>query len=529
MSDFNLEELLEVNEEKLNPFMQDACSKGSREDQDGSLDAAIQRLAVLSPLEYDRVRKEEAKALGVRPITLDAAVKAARNGEGEDDLPFTEIDPWPEPINPASLLADITATVQRFIVCAQEVAFAVALWVALTWFIDVVQVAPLAAITAPEKRCGKSLLLSLIGKLVARAITASNISPAALYRTIEAWSPTLLIDEADAFLKDNEELRGILNSGHTRDSAYVIRCEGDSLTPTKFSTWGPKAISGIGHIADTLMDRAVPLELRRKLPQEKVERIRYAEPGLFDELQAKLARFAEDYSEQVRRARPPLPERLNDRAQDNWEPLLQIAMVAGEEWLQIATSAALKLSGGETVTPTIGTELLADIQEVFETKRIGRISTSDLIAALCEDDEKTWATYNRGKSISPRQIANKLRGYGIQSKTVRIGSDRAKGFEREQFKDAFSRYITHEKSISSHSLFSMRDTGQPAPELGLRNFSSVTDKTLSRKENLRKPASALYCHVVTDENTLSGEKNIFLDKQPPKSDLFEIDFPVEVA
>ena len=191
-------------------------------------------------------------------------------------MPFVQTDPWPEPVNPAQLLTDIAATIQRFIVCDEEVSHAVALWVAMTWFIDVVQVAPMAVITAPEKRCGKTLLLSLLGRLSARAITASSISPAALFRTIDAWQPTLLIDEADAFMKDNEELRGLLNSGHTRDSAYVIRTVGENFTPTKFNTWGAKALAGIGHVADTLMDRAVILELRRKLPHEKVERIRNA-------------------------------------------------------------------------------------------------------------------------------------------------------------------------------------------------------------------------------------------------------------
>src|ERR1700686_1521123 len=218
----------------------------------------------------------------------------------------------------------------------------------MTWFIDVVQVAPLAIITAPEKRCGKSQLLFLLGRLSARAITTSSISPAALYRTIDAWCPTLLIDEADAFMKDNEELRGLLNSGHTRESAYVIRTVGDNFTPTKFNTWGAKALAGIGHVADTLMDRAVILELRRKLPHEEVARIRHAEPGLFDALRSKLARFAEDCRDQVRQARPPLPHSLNDREQDNWEPLLAIAMAAGDEWLLLGTAAAFKLSGSES-------------------------------------------------------------------------------------------------------------------------------------------------------------------------------------
>ena len=256
---------------------------------DYPFDAVIQRLSKLSPLQYDQVRKQEAKTLGVRPVTLDAVIKDACKGPAAEELPFAEVEPWPEPVDPAQLLTEIAATVRRFIVCDRDTAHSVTLWAAMTWFIEVVQVAPLAVITAPEKRCGKSQLLFLLGRLSARAITTSSISPAALYRTIDAWCPTLLIDEADAFMRDNEELRGILNSGHTRESAYVIRTVGDSFTPTKFNTWGAKALAGIGHVADTLMDRAVIFKLRRKLPHEKVERIRYAEPDLFDDLRSKLA------------------------------------------------------------------------------------------------------------------------------------------------------------------------------------------------------------------------------------------------
>jgi len=497
---------------------EEAPGEASPENQDNQLDTVIQKLATLSSLQYDRVRKEEAKALGVRPGTLDAAVKAVRKGEVDDELPFEVVEPWSESINPSSLLTAIASTIRRFIVCTQEVAQAAALWIALTWFIDKVQVAPLALITAPEKRCGKTLLLNLMGKLSARAITASSISPAALFRTIEAWAPTLFIDEADAFLKDNEELRGVLNSGHTRDSAYVIRCVGDNSTPTKFSTWGAKAISGIGHVADTLMDRAIVLELRRKLPHEKVERIRYAEPTLFDDLRAKLARFAEDYGEQVHQSRPLLPDRLNDRAQDNWEPLLQIAAVAGNEWLRIGTVAAMNFSGNDTSTQTIGTELLVDIQEIFDVKRIDRISTTDLIESLCTDDEKPWATYNRGKSISPRQIANKLKGYGIQSKPIRIGKDVVKGYAQNQFDDAFSRYITLGKNSLSDSSFLSVTELQPALILDFRDFSSVTEPNNVTDKNLWKPASLLNCNRVTDRKPFCDKKNFFQAKRASETD-----------
>jgi putative DNA primase/helicase len=467
-------------------------AEANQGNDENPLNAAVQRLAALSSLQYDQVRKTEAKALGVRPATLDAAVKAARKGADADDLPFTDVDLWSEPVVPAQLLTDIATTIRRFIVCNEEVSHAIALWIAMTWFIDVVRVAPLAVITSPEKRCGKTLLLSLMGRLVARAITASNISPAALFRTIDAWQPTLLIDEADAFMKDNEELRGLLNSGHTRDSAYVIRTVGENFTPTKFSTWGAKAIAGIGHVADTLMDRAIIFELRRKLADEKVDRIRDAKQSLFDDLRSQLARFAEDYSEEVRQARPPLPDSLNDRAQDNWEPLLAIAMTASKEWLKLGTTAALKLSGGEIASQTIGTELLSDIQMIFKDKKVDRIATAELIEALCSDDEKPWKTYSKGFPITPRQLANRLKAYGIYSKTIRIGNDTAKGYEKDQFTEAFSRYIPPSPSASVTA-------SQPTPAKDLRAFQSVTQADDVTVVNHWKPTPVKDCDVVTLE------------------------------
>src|SRR6266404_117649 len=40
---------------------------------------------------------------------------------------------------------------------------------------------------------------------------------------VEEERPTLLIDEADTWLQGNDQLRGILNSGYSRKTAYVVR------------------------------------------------------------------------------------------------------------------------------------------------------------------------------------------------------------------------------------------------------------------------------------------------------------------
>lgn len=178
-------------------------------------DEIIQRLASLKPLEYDRVRKEQATALKVRPGTLDEMVKAARSDESEAGrLPFAEVEPHPEPIDPAQLLSEVSNTIRGFIVLSTEQAHAAALWVALTHFIDVVEVAPLVIINAPEKSCGKTQLLTVMGRMAYRPLPASNASASALFRAVEAWKPTILIDEADTFFRDNAELHGMVNAGY---------------------------------------------------------------------------------------------------------------------------------------------------------------------------------------------------------------------------------------------------------------------------------------------------------------------------
>lgn len=425
-------------------------------------DEWVAHLAALPPLERERQTKVAAKELGVKAATLEKLVRSVSQGNAEEGgIALKDVKPWDAPVDPATLLNEIVDTIQRFIVCPPETAQAAALWCAMTWFMDVVNIAPLAVITAPEKRCGKTQLLNLMGRLVYRPIPASNITAAALFRTIEAWSPTLMIDEADSFMKDNEELRGVVNCGHSRDGAFVIRTVGDDHTPRQFSVWGAKAISGIGMLAETLTDRAVLLKLRRKLPQESAERLRHAEPDLFRTLAAKLARLAVDHKGAVGKARPDLPASLNDRAQDNWEPLLAIADLAGKEWGALAREAALLLSSdddGET-EGSVGVELLRDIHAYFAETRAERIGSVDLIEHLCKDDERPWATYNRGKAISPRQVGKNLKGYGIASKDFRFsyGGGVKKGYEAGQFKEAFNRYVACQEPAA--------EAGQePAPQ-----------------------------------------------------------------
>jgi putative DNA primase/helicase len=375
--------------------------------------------------------------------------KSTRNGETEKSQggkPFSDVTPFPEPIDPAALLDAIFQLFLRFMVMSADQARAATLWVAMTWFIDVIKVAPLAIITAPERECGKSVLLEIFSRLVARPLSVANSSAAFLFRAIQAWVVTLLVDEADMFARQNEELQGLINAGHTRSSAFVGRVVkvGDAFEPRTFSVWCPKALAGIRlerHLPDATISRGVVFNLRRKLPGESVVRLRHAESGEFELLTSQLARFAADYAVQVRNARPPVPDQLGDRAYDNWEPLVAIAQCAGPEWVEHARKAALALSATKP-DENVGSELLADIRGVFDAKSVSRITTADLLAALIDDPEAPWGTYNRGKPLTARQLSKMLGAYDIHSKTVRFGSATPKGFELGQFQDAFARYLT---------------------------------------------------------------------------------------
>lgn len=411
-------------------------------------DQVIAKLAALQPIEYDRVRKEQARAMRIQVSTLDDLVRAARNKNAvPENLPFMEVEPHPDPVDPSAVLDEVAGIIRQYVVLDQEQANAVALWIAMTWIIDVVNVAPIAIITAPEKACGKSQLLEVFGRLVYRPLPAASSSASFLFRAIEVWQPTILIDEADTFVKDNDELKGLVNAGHTRANAFVGRtiAVGDGHEPKLFRVWGAKAFAGISlekHLPDATMSRGIVFTLRRKLAHETVARLRHADRDTFNALAAKLARFAEDYSAQVSSARPDLPDDLSDRAQDNWEPLLAIAGCAGPTWIERATKAALKLSSVSDNSTNAGNQLLADIQQVFAGHHDRKISSADLIAKLTQDEEKSWATYNRGKPIIPRQLAKLLAGYGIKSKTVRLDhATTPKGYEFAQFEDAFARYL----------------------------------------------------------------------------------------
>lgn len=364
----------------------------------------------------------------------------ANGTQADNSIVRADPDPWPEPVGTAALLEELASIYCRFVILSEHGPEALALWTLHSYTFEHGEFSPILALISPEKRCGKTTTLHLADCLSRRALFTSNVTAAALFRVIEQHKPTLLIDEFDSISNPErkEDLRNILNGGHNR-TGKAIRCDGEDNKPRAFCVFGPKMVASIGDLPDTLMDRAIKLPMRRKLAGETVDRLRRFDAT---ETRRRCVRWARDNAAAIATAKPYLPPVLNDRAADNWEPLLAIAELAGEDWRNRAQEAALALSG-ETAqgTANLGVELLHDMDAVFAEHTATRMTTSELIDALRKLEERPWASACYGRGISPHYLSKLLKPFGVNSRTIRFGNDStAKGYDREDLVDPLQRY-----------------------------------------------------------------------------------------
>jgi len=476
-----------------------------KEAEASPLDADILELSKLSVYEYQSIRAKAAEHLGLKCCALDEAIKEKKrelksnNTEATENLISKEIVPWDTEVDGEELFNELRATIKRHCIIPEKSDECIVLFVLFTYLYDKFFVCPILAITSASKRCGKTVLLTLISKLCNNQLIASNISPAAVYRAIEEWDITLLIDEADTFLNDNVELRGVINSGHTKDTAYVVRTVGDNHTPKKFSTWCPKAIACIGNLPDTNADRSIEINLKRKKPNEKVEKLHLNQN--FEVLQRKCKRWADDHRTKL--GSETYLDFLNDRAADNWAPLLCIAEAIGADAKDLAIQAARALSVTESNDDTLG-KLLEDTLEIFGgyTKKL---ASQTIVDKLNEMEYRDWPEFNRGKGLTPAKLSRLLRPLKIKPKQFRDGNYIVRGYYKTDFDDDAERYL--EPKNDNTSVFSQQESKEAVTVLQANNdagFSGI--ETVTTKNNVtlgkaRKGNGSNECNVVTLSNT----------------------------
>jgi hypothetical protein len=426
--------------------------------------------------------------------------KKGNGGESVEQFANRMNAQFGEKINPQELLQKVEKFLGRFVCYPSEHAHvAHVLWIAHTHLMDAWESTPRLAALSPEPASGKTRLLEITELLVPNPVEAINVTPAYLFRKVgsEDGPPTILFDEIDTVFgpkaKENEEIRGLLNAGHRR-GAVAGRCvvKGKTVQTEEISAYSAVALAGLGWLPDTLLSRSIIIRMRRRHADERVEpyrrRVHFHEGH---QLRDALAVWAAGMVNELAETYPDMPEGVQDRDADVWEPLLAIADSLDGEWPKRAREAAVSLvSDAKEAEPSLGIRLLADCKTVFG--EADAIFTYVLLKALHELPEAPWSDL-KGKPLNDRGLAHRLRQYGIKSKQVPTGETTLKGYERADFIDVWKRYL-------------------PSPPPSNRSETSETSETKSGFQGLEAADSPSNVSDVSDVSLVGddgGDKEVF--------------------
>jgi Protein of unknown function (DUF3631) len=483
---------------------------GADSGKDGGItdDDRILELVGLSKLAYAKRRRDAAKQLGIRTEDLDDIIDEMR-GEHKEPSPTLykhwNVEPWDQPIDGGILLRALTECLRRYVFMTRDQVIAVALWIMFTWlheYEEVVTHSPILFVTSPEKDSGKTTLLKVVSFLAWRSVPSVSISGPALFRSIEKWAPSFVLDEADKAFIDNEDLRSVINSGWTRGDS-VIRCDPITHEPRPYSTFAPKAIGMKGRgLPDTTLSRCVVITMKPKrdnVPDEQTEDFNHLDNETFARLRQQLLRWAIDNANVLAGATPESPPGFHNRRRVNWRTLLAIAEAVGGGWKLAAWKAAIAIEQAhDTFDPAIGVQLLADIRDIFARLGTTRMTSATLIDELIKDGEKPWATLNRGKPITENRLARMLKEFQVRPRTVRTTNERAKGYQLAWFEDAFGRYLS---PVAAKAPFQSVTPGQVNDFNDLEQKQTVTSDLSVTVEIQPKSLKTPICHDVTDGNS----------------------------
>ena len=466
------------------------------------------------------------KAIPDVPIAKLDRMTAPAGGEGDGkqgrEMEWPDPDPCPYPVDGARMLSDIAAFIRRHVWIDEPEADALALWAVMTWIHDRLEVSTFANLTSATKRCGKSLLVEVLGELVRRAMQVSGkVTAAALFRVVEAHAPTLMLDEADTYIREDDVLRGVVNGSQRRALAYIVRCVEPDNEPRKFGTWCPKLIAGIDTIPDTIRDRSLVVRVERKPARERIVPWRERDREAVDAMRGQIARWTRDNAECIVAALPAVvfPDALHDRARDAWESLLAIANAAGGEWAgrdgrawRACEHFAAASEGDEGGARE---RLLADLYAIFDADGMPSVLSSTTIVERLHDMEgRPWKEWRRGKPITAHALARLLKPFEIAPRQDRKAGNGAnlRGYQRADLEGVWEAYFPHRGGIQSATSLQPLETRNP------RDSQTATGKSGVADANVTKPYETRDCSGVALRIPGSGGNGaevVQLPKQSP--------------
>ena len=385
------------------------------------------------------------------------------------------------------LLDEVVLTTKKYLVMTDTQHDALALWVAGSHAHRSFDTFPRLSVQAPEKESGKSRVLEVISNFVPNPLMTADFSVSSMARSIDT-DKTMLLDEVDAIFKsnsdENRDKKAIINAGFRANGTFLRNTGsgGMDITPKEFNVYSPVALAGIGGLPDTIESRSIIIHMKRKRDSDKVTRFFFKQAEKETKILRKdLELWAVNSSEDLTYARPEMPsEYISDRAEEMWEPIVAIGDMANEDWGKRARTCAVELSAQEEgEEDSTGTKLLRDIKSIFDDLDVPRIFSGELVNKLKEIETSDWNNWHRGNGLNQNDVAKILKGYGIKPSQIRIQADNKRGYEFQQFVDAFSRYLNKDFSLSSFPVSTwIKDPSEtPDTEVLQDSGSNNTDVT----------------------------------------------------
>ena len=381
---------------------------------------------------------------------------------------FPVFEPWKVKVAGDKILSSLAELIKRYLYIKPEQADAVALWCAMAWLHEhpKLECAPFLNITAPSSKAGKTTLVTLVVAVVPRPKSLTGASEAFVFRMIEKYAPTLILDEIDRQLAKNDGegayLVGLLNGSQTRETATIGRVEKvqngpvTELVPVEFSTWCPKVLSGIGGLADTTVERSIQIRMERKPKKERRDRWRNRDRQAVMDLSRKIGTWVESNADKIIAAREgvKLPETINDRQMDSWEALGAIAVVAGGDWPERAYAACKYITGASEDTRSNAERLIGDLCSIFtHTEEKQFIKSSVICGYLNMMEERPWSKWNKGRSFDMNTLARMLKPFEIKPKQKKQSDGSVfRGYFYTDLETLFARYPTTDGSNPMESI-----------------------------------------------------------------------------
>ena len=176
----------------------------------------------------------------------------------------------PVETEPYDIYSNLIEFYQDHLVLREQEYHVLAAWTMASWLVDDFQTCPYIACIAPMSS-GKTQVLEAIRQTAYRAYNVASVTPAAIFRAIEAWQLTLCIDEAEHQMNSNTEsgqaIYACLLAGYKRGvGAMRAEKQNDDWLPTSFDLFSFKAFSGTKIVLPTLASRSIEFRLRKARP-----------------------------------------------------------------------------------------------------------------------------------------------------------------------------------------------------------------------------------------------------------------------